>query len=339
MNASDEYLSRKYDVSLIDYLITRHSSDFCKRQKYRVKYRMTEWERCIGCPRTSQWNRAVRGRTQATIRMREHLSSLKIAFRVFSKTHPGWSRCRLHRGVRKHFYPNITAAVQKMAEIKQSGSRAWRRAISRRGRTFTVVRTMLFARRHNLEFLVDKAAQPPLRINFAARKPGSAARIWARYILSRHRVHARHGCAIFHEGEARGTLNPHLLGGHAYTFAASCLPRQEDDGGERDEDGFPSARLHNTSARNVRARKRMFKSTARAFLLAIHLPKGESTGLYSPRYPEEEGHYDDKECHLLATHFTPRFQPFFEIHLALSLSRGYYSCTCRERRCSPFFHV
>jgi len=108
-------------------------------------------------------------------------------------------------GARKHFYPNITAAVQKMAKIKQSGWRAWRRAISRRGRTFTAVRTMLFARRHNSEFLVDKAAQPPRRINFATRKPGSAARIRARYILSRHRVHARHGSAIFHEGEARGT--------------------------------------------------------------------------------------------------------------------------------------
>lgn len=175
MNASDGCLSQKYDVPLIDYLIIRYS-DFDERRKYRVKISA------------------------------DQMSSLKIAFRVRSKAHPGWSRCRLHRGgARKHFYPNITAAVQKMAKIKQSGWRAWRRAISRRGHTFTAVRTMLFARRHNSEFLVDKAAQPPRRINFATRKPGSAARIRARYILSRHRVHARHGSAIFHEGEARGT--------------------------------------------------------------------------------------------------------------------------------------
>lgn len=82
-------------------------------------------------------------------------------------------------------------------------------------------------------------------------------------------MHARHGSAIFQEDEAgERPLNPHLLGGHAYILTASCLPGQEDDGGERDEDGFPSARLHNTSARNVRARKRMLKLTARAFLLA-----------------------------------------------------------------------
>lgn len=73
----------------------------------------------------------------------------------------------------------------------------------------------------------------------------------------------------------------------------------------------PSARLHNTDARNVRARKRMLKSTVpvlASFYLELYR---REPGLYSPRYPAKEGHYDDKECHPLATHFTPRFWPPF----------------------------
>jgi len=95
--------------------------------------------------------------------------------------------------------------------------------------------------------------------------------------------------------------------------------RANDDG----DDLLRARCLHNTGARNVRARKRMLKSTRP--MLSYYLstrPTGER-GLYSPRYPKEkEEHYDDKECHLLATHFTPRLQPFFEIHLVLSSPRG-----------------
>lgn len=145
-------------------------------------------------------------------------------------------------------------------------------------------------------------------------------------------MHARHGSAIFQASERGRALNPHLLRGHAYILAA---PVAGGKGRDKRRRRFPSTRLHNTAARNVRERKRMLKLSARAF----HRPGRTPAGLYSSRYPEEEGHYHDKECHPLATHFTPRFQPFFEIYLALSSSRGYYSRTCRARWYLPFFHV
>lgn len=117
--------------------------------------------------RAHEWNR-VYGRIQRRCE-RENTRHIR---RSRTLENSSWMiPVQIASGSVKTLLSEYNRAVQKIPKIKQSGRVLdVAQSLSTAAARLPRVRTMLFARRHNSEFLVDKAAQPSRRINFAGRR-------------------------------------------------------------------------------------------------------------------------------------------------------------------------